>query len=100
MPVGTARRLEAGMGGSQAGIEQSFAWHHEGLIRSPPAGGIALLLDHAQAITRSTQVLLITEHQIRLDRRAQRVDMAIGMFSRQHILVFGKRTEVVFFDKT
>src|SRR5262249_5373864 len=84
--VGTAWSLKARVGGSQTGIEQPLAGSHKGFIRAPAAGGITLLLDHAQAIVRRAEIFLIPEHKICLHGRTESVDVTVGVFPGENVL--------------
>src|SRR2546423_15696071 len=63
------------------------------LIRTPASSGKALSSDHFKSVLRCAQMLLAPQSKIRLHRRAQCIDVAVGMSACQHIAPLAQRIE-------
>src|SRR5450432_1173337 len=62
-------------------------------IGSPASGRKTLLLNKAEAIRNSLQVLRIAQHQVSLGRRTQRIHVTVGVSARQNVLASPQRIE-------
>jgi hypothetical protein len=72
VPVGAARRFEAGVGVSQALAELAAVGLAKGFVRTPSAGGEALGgLHHLEPVLGRAQVLLAPERDVGLHRGAE-----------------------------
>src|SRR3569833_1430394 len=70
----------------QAGARVATTRSPEFLTRGPPTCRKALRTDKVESIPRGPQVLVLAENKVRLHGAAHRVDMAVGVFARKHIL--------------
>ena len=93
MRIRAAGSLESGVRGFQAFAQLAAAWNNKMLIRSPAAGGITLLVHKVEPVPYGSQILRISENQVGLGRRTQRVYVTIGVFSRQNVLTLRERIE-------
>src|SRR5262245_24884975 len=94
MAVSATWCLETGVGSAQAGVKATGVRHYESLVRSPAPGHVTLLLHQTKAVLGGTQMFLVAQHQVGLHCRVECIDMTVGMFARQNILVFGERIKV------
>src|SRR5208282_5455370 len=101
MSVGSARSLKTGMSFIQALAQPSLARFDQALIRSPAAGGVALLGQHGEAIARRAQMLFAAQREISLNGGTEGVDVAVGMLAREYVDSFRQWIEVsVVFEET
>src|SRR5215467_11791525 len=56
-------------------------------------------MNHTEAIGGGPQIFFITKHEVSLHRRTERIDMAIGMFAWERILVFSKCIVILVVNK-
>src|SRR3569833_214990 len=82
------------MGIRQARAHVAANWPPEILTRAPPTCRKALRTDKVESIPLGPQVLVLAENEIRLHGAAHRVDMAVGVFARKHILSRRQRSPI------
>ncbi len=83
----------------KARAERAAVRNHKVLVGSPAPRGEALRRDHRETLLRCRQVQGIAKRKIGLCRGTQRIDMAVGMFSRQRILAAHKCCEEFVIEK-
>ena len=77
--IGAAGGLEGVVGLGEAGEDAVGAGLFEGLLGGPAAGGVALGLEHAEAVDGGLKVAVAAADEVRLHGGAEGVDVAVGV---------------------
>ncbi len=96
--IGTARRLKAAMGVRQAGGKVSAIWRAKKFVRPPASRGEALRRQHFEGVAGGAQMFRASQRQIRLHRRTQRIDVAIGVPAGEHVAAIRQRIVILIIE--
>jgi len=91
--VGAAGGLEGVVSFGEAGEEAVGAGLFEGLLGGPATGGVALGLEHAEAVDGGLKVAVAAADEVRLHGGAEGVDVAVGVEAAEDVFAAGEGVE-------
>ena len=95
MSIAAAWRFETAMGAGETGVEFIAISGDEAFIRSPTAGGEALVGRYdVKRVAGGTEVLLAAIAEICLHGGTESIAETVGVMISKGVLAFGKRIEI------